>query len=228
MNLLYGFEKSLLEGAVVTFLVSIFSMAGILFLGGVGAGAKLSSFFPIRFIANLYTTIFRGVPDLVMILLIYFGGQVLLNQTLYSIGYEEYVEISPFSAGVFAIGLIYGAYMTETFRGALLAIPKGQTEAAKSFGFTSFQIFIQVTFFPLLRNAIAGINNIWQVALKATALVSIIGLDDIVRKAGLAAGATKKPFVFYLAVCVVYLIFTFLSGLLFRYLEKKLQKPYTK
>ena len=163
-----------------------------------------------------------------MILLIYFGGQVLLNQTLYSIGYEEYVEISPFSAGVFAIGLIYGAYMTETFRGALLAIPKGQTEAAKSFGFTSFQIFIQVTFFPLLRNAIAGINNIWQVALKATALVSIIGLDDIVRKAGLAAGATKKPFVFYLAVCVVYLIFTFLSGLLFRYLEKKLQKPYTK
>ena len=99
--------------------------------------------------------------------------------------------------------------MTETFRAALLAIPKGQTEAAEAFGFTSFQIFIHVTFLPLLRNAIAGINNIWQVALKATALVSIIGLDDIVRKAGLAAGATKKPFVFYLAVCIVYLIFYF-------------------
>lgn len=228
MDLLYGFENSLLEGALVTFLISVFSMAVILFLGAVGASAKLSSFLPFRFIANLYTTVFRGIPDLVMLLIIYFGGQVLLNHTLDSLGYDKYVEISPFNAGVFTIGLIYGAYMTETFRGALLSIPKGQKEAGKAFGFTSFQIFVSITFFPLMRNAIAGVNNIWQVALKATALVSIIGLDDIVRKAGLAAGATKKPFVFYLAVCGVYLIFTFLSGLLFRYLENKLQKPYTK
>ena len=228
MDLLYGFENSLLEGALVTFLISVFSMAVILFLGAVGASAKLSSFLPFRFIANLYTTVFRGIPDLVMLLIIYFGGQVLLNHTLDSLGYDKYVEISPFNAGVFTIGLIYGAYMTETFRGALLSIPKGQKEAGKAFGFTSFQIFVSITLFPLMRNAIAGVNNIWQVALKATALVSIIGLDDIVRKAGLAAGATKKPFVFYLAVCGVYLIFTFLSGLIFRYLENKLQKPYTK
>jgi len=154
-------------------------------------------------------------------LLIFFGGQVFINQMAPKIGYDAYIDINPFIAGVLTIGFIFGAYMTETFRGGILAVPKGQLEAAAAFGMRRFQIFYRILFPQMVRHAIPGFGNNWLVLVKTTALVSIIGLDDMVRKASLAAGATRLPFTFYLVVAINYLVITSVSVYLLKWLEDR-------
>ena len=168
-------------------------------LGVVGALAKTSVSRWRRPIAGVYTTVIRGVPDLVLMLLIFFGGQMLVNQLAEALGYEDYIEVSPFTAGVATIGFIYGAYMTETFRGAILAVPPGQLEAGQAFGMSRWQVFRRILLPQTIRHALPGFGNNWLVLLKTTALLSVIGLDDLLFKAGKAAGATREPFTFYLA-----------------------------
>jgi len=218
---LHGYGPAILDGTIVSLQVSLVSLFIAVLLGIVGALAKLSDVKALRFVAQVYTTIIRGIPDLVLMLLIYFGGQVLINQIGPYFGCENYIDINPFIAGVSTIGFIFGAYMTETFRGAILAVNKGQMEAGYAYGMSGFKVFCRITFPQMVRHALPGFGNNWLVLIKTTALVSIIGLDDMVRKAALAAGATRKPFTFYIVVAINYLIFTTISIYILKYLEER-------
>ena len=218
---LHGYGRSILEGTVLTLEVALVSLAISMFLGIFGALAKLSNSKPLQFGAQAYTTMIRGIPDLVLMLLVFFGGQIFINQVALMVGYEGYVDINPFIAGVSTIGFIFGAYMTETFRGAILAVPKGQVEAGLAYGMNRFQVFFRIVLPQMVRHAIPGFGNNWLVLVKTTALVSIIGLDDMVRKASLAAGATRKPFTFYAVVAANYLIITSISVYILNRLETR-------
>ncbi len=218
---MHGSGPSIFEGTVLTLEVSLASLIIAMLLGICGALAKLSGARSLRLVAQVYTTIIRGIPDLVLMLLIFFGGQVLINQLGPMIGYDDYIDINPFIAGVSTIGFIFGAYMTETFRGAILAVSKGQLEAGTAYGMSSFMVFRRITLPQMVRHALPGFGNNWLVLVKTTALVSIIGLDDMVRKAGLAAGATRKPFTFYLVVAINYLLITTISIYILKYLERR-------
>jgi len=218
---LEGYGPSILEGALVTIEVGLASLAISMVLGIIGALAKLSAAKPLQWTAQAYTTIIRGIPDLVLMLLIFFGGQVFVNQVAPLVGYQEYIDINPFMAGVSTIGFIFGAYMTETFRGAILAVPRGQIEAAYAYGMSRSQTFVRILMPQMIRHAIPGFGNNWLVLVKTTALVSIIGLDDMVRKANLASGATKMPFTFYLTVAFIFLIITSISTAILRHLETR-------
>ena len=218
---LHGYGPSILEGTILSLEVSLASLVIAMCLGMIGALSKLSSSRPLQFLAQIYTTVIRGIPDLVLMLLVFFGGQVFINQMGPLVGYDEYIDINPFIAGVSTIGFIFGAYMTETFRGAILAVHKGQLEAGSAYGMSRLLIFRRITLPQMVRHALPGFGNNWLVLIKTTALVSIIGLDDMVRKAGLAAGATRKPFTFYLMVAINYLIITSVSIYLLKYLERR-------
>ncbi len=222
---LKGYGPALLDGAVVTIQLAFLSLALAVVLGLVGASAKLSSSRVAASVATAYTTLIRGVPDLVMMLLFYYGGQVMVNN-LSDMIWEAYeidffFQFDPFLSGVITIGLIFGAYMTETFRGAFLAVEKGQIEAARAYGFTRWHTFRRIIFPQMLRHALPGIGNNWQVLLKTTALVSIIGLTDMVRVAEEAAKAERMPFHFFIPVAFVYLTLTACSELFIRWLDKR-------
>lgn len=218
---LYGYGTSILEGTFLTVAVALSSLTVAVVLGIAGALCKLSDAWPLRLAAQTYTTIIRGIPDLVLMLLVFFGGQVFVNQVAPLLGYTAYIDINPFIAGVLTIGFIFGAYMTETFRGAILAVPRGQVEAAYAYGMRPLRMFWRILLPQMVRHAIPGFGNNWLVLIKTTALVSIIGLDDMVRKAGLAAGATRKPFTFYVVVAFNFLIITTVSVYLLKWLEDR-------
>lgn len=217
---------SILEGAWLVLQVALGSVGVAVVLGLIGATAKLSAHKPAVWTASAYSTLIRGIPDLVLMLLIFYGGQIGLNKTLEGLGYEDYVEIDPFIAGVLTIGFIYGAYMTETFRGAILAIPKGQMEAGAAYGMSGWQIFWHITLPQMVRLALPGFTNNWLVLMKATALVSLIGLQDmtyLAKQAGAAARGeiANAPLLFFAFAGLIYLVFTTVSLLLLRQLEKK-------
>ncbi|HGS5204770.1 TPA: ABC transporter permease [Vibrio cholerae] len=237
---LQGYEASILKGALLTIEVAVLSLLLAMLLGMLGALAKMAPYRWARAIATLYTTIIRGIPDLVLMMLIFFGGQILLNNglswfnefinqwlTVRDPNHEwvaylpDYVDISPFVAGVLTIGFIFGAYMAETFRGAILAVDKGELEAAKAYGMSAAMSFRRILLPQMIRHAIPGFGNNWLVLLKTTALVSIIGLEDMVRISSLAAGSTKMPFTFYMAVAIIFLFFTSVSTGLLKLLERK-------
>lgn len=222
---LEGYGPSILEGAWLTIQVAFLSLALALFLGMVAAVAKLSRNRAARVIATVYTTVIRGIPDLVLMLLIFFGGQVLMNQ-LSDFIYDKYnvdffVNVDPFIAGVLTIGFIFGAYMAETFRGAFQAIEQGQIEAGKAYGMSAWQIFSRIMCPQMVRHAIPGIGNNWLVLLKTTALVSIIGLSDMVRIASDASKAVHEPFKFFIPVAAIYLALTAVSEISLKLLEKR-------
>ena len=222
---LKGYGPELLDGAVVTIELAFLSLALALTLGLIGASSKLSGNRVAKAIATFYTTVVRGIPDLVMMLLFYYGGQVMINMLsdwiwqAYEIDF--FFQFDPFISGVITIGLIFGAYMTETFRGAFLAVETGQIEAARAYGFTRWHTFRRIMFPQMLRHALPGIGNNWQVLLKTTALVSIIGLTDMVRVAEEAAKAERMPFHFFIPVAAVYLILTAGSELFIKWLDKR-------
>ncbi|MEJ6005172.1 ABC transporter permease [Paucibacter sp. AS339] len=220
-GLLIDFLPSLLEGAGVTLSVALASLAMAMTLGLMGAMAKLSKWRFARALAYLYTTLIRGVPDLVLMLLIFYGGQVAVNTIATSLGHDEYIDINPYVAGVLTIGFIFGAYLTEAFRGAFLAVPPGQREAGLAFGLTPWQIAWRITWPQMFRHALPGLSNNWLVLIKSTAIVSVIGLSDLMTRGQQAAGSTREPFVFYLAVALIYLLFTTASEFLFNWLEKR-------
>jgi arginine/ornithine transport system permease protein len=220
-GLLIDFLPSLLEGAGVTLSVALASLAMAMTLGLMGAMAKLSKWRFARALAYTYTTLIRGVPDLVLMLLIFYGGQVAVNTIATSLGHDEYIDINPYVAGVLTIGFIFGAYLTEAFRGAFLAVPPGQREAGLAFGLTPWQIAWRITWPQMFRHALPGLSNNWLVLIKSTAIVSVIGLSDLMTRGQQAAGSTREPFVFYLAVALIYLLFTTASEFLFNWLEKR-------
>ena len=221
---LHGYLPSILEGALMTLSVAICSLLIAVVLGLQGAAMKLSKSPVARSLATVYTTVIRGVPDLILMLLIFYGGQTAVNYLAPKLGYNDFIDINPFVAGVLTIGFIFGAYLTETFRGALMAISPGQREAGLAYGMSTMQIFFRITFPQMLRFALPGFSNNWLVLIKSTALVSVIGLTDMMQKAGQAAGATREPFTFYVAVAVLYLAFTSISIAALNRLEKRVNR----
>ncbi|MCD2166766.1 ABC transporter permease [Comamonas koreensis] len=203
--------QSILMGSLLTVAVSLASAAIATVLGLLGASAKLSGRRPLVVLATVYTSIVRGIPELVMMLLIFYGGAIGLNTLLEKMGSESSVDLNPFVAGSFTIGFIYGAYMTETFRGAILAIPKGQMEAAWAFGMSPVKTFFRITLPQMVRYALPGFTNNWLVLIKATALVSLIGLQDMTYLAKQASAAAREPFIFFLFTAALYLIYTSVS-----------------
>ena len=198
-------------GSLLTVAVSLASAAIATVLGLLGASAKLSGRRPLVVLATVYTSIVRGIPELVMMLLIFYGGAIGLNTLLEKMGSDQSVDLNPFIAGSLTIGFIYGAYMTETFRGAILAIPKGQMEAAWAFGMSPMQTFIRITLPQMVRYALPSFTNNWLVLIKATALVSLIGLHDMTYLAKQASASVREPFAFFLFTAALYLVFTAIS-----------------
>ena len=187
--MLKGYGAVILDGAWLTLQLALSSMAMAIVLGLIGVALRLS---PVRWLAwlgDLYSTVIRGIPDLVLILLIFYGGQDLLNRVAPLLGFDEYIDLNPLAAGIGTLGFIFGAYLSETFRGAFMAIP--------------------------------GFTNNWLVLTKATALISVVGLQDMMFKAKQAADATREPFTFFLAVAAMYLVITSVSLLALRHLEKR-------
>ncbi|GAB4400204.1 MAG: ABC transporter permease [Rhodoferax sp.] len=201
----------ILKGSLLTMGVSLGALAVSIVLGLLGAAAKLSGRRLWVGLASVYTTVIRGVPDLVLMLLVFYGGTIGINTLLEKLGSEATVDIDPFIAGVSTIGFIYGAYMTETFRGAILAIPKGQMEAAWAYGMSRWQAFMRITLPQMVRYALPGFTNNWLVLIKSTALVSLIGLQEMTYLAKQASAATRSPFVFFLFSGLLFLMYTTLS-----------------
>ena len=202
---------SILHGALLTVAASIASLCVSTVLGLLGATAKLSSKRPLVWVATLYTTVIRGIPELVLMLLVFYGAAIGLNSLFEAMGSDFVLDLNPFVAGVATLGFIYGAYMTETFRAAILAIPRGQMEAAWAFGMSPLQTFLRITLPQMVRYALPGYTNNWLVLIKATALVSLIGLHDMTYLAKQASAATRQPFAFFLFAAALYLVFTSMS-----------------
>ncbi|CAH0295645.1 MULTISPECIES: ABC transporter permease [Pseudomonas] len=215
---LQGFGPLLLQGSWMTVKLSFLCLLVSVGLGLIGASAKLSKSALLRVPAQAYTTLIRGVPDLVLMLLIFYSLQTWLSSFTDFMEWE-YIEINPFSAGVITLGFIYGAYFTETFRGAILAVPRGQMEAATAYGLTRAQRFRLVVFPQMMRFALPGIGNNWMVILKATALVSIIGLADLVKVAQDAGKSTYQLFFFLILAALIYLVITTVSNYVLRRME---------
>ena len=199
----------------------------------VTALAKLSQSKVARAVASVYTTIIRGVPDIVLMFIIFFGGQLAVNELgfrlvelgerlelPFAIGWD-YIEISEFTAGVVTIGVIFGAYMAETFRGGILAVPRGEIEAGHAYGMRRSQVFFRITLPASVRHALPSFGNNWLVLAKTTALVSVIGLEDMVFRAAQAGGTTRQPFTFYVVVAVLYLVITAVSDVGLRWLNRR-------
>ncbi|MFK3970323.1 ABC transporter permease [Pseudomonas sp. NPDC087358] len=217
---LKGFGPLLLQGTWMTVKLSVMSLLLAIVLGLLGASAKLSKAAIVRVPAQVYTTLIRGVPDLVLMLLIFYSLQTWLTSLTEALDWD-YIEIDPFAAGVITLGFIYGAYFTETFRGAILAVPRGQVEAATAYGMSRSQRFRFVVFPQMMRFALPGIGNNWQVVLKATALVSIIGLADLVKASQDAGKSTYQLFYFLVLAALIYLVITSVSNFALRWAERR-------
>ncbi len=221
MDSVWEYRNLLLSGAAVTVQLALASLTLSVFLGLIGASAKLAVNPISRRIASIYTTLVRGVPDLVLMMLLFYGGQQVVNDLGSATGWWDYVEINQFIAGVWSIGFVFGAYMTETFRGAILAIPRGQIEAGISCGMTPLLIFRRITWPQMVRHALPSFTNNWLVLIKATALVSVIGLHDLVWNASTAGRSVREPFSFMFAVLIIYLILTACSDVGLRWLDRR-------
>lgn len=215
----------LLRGTLVTIEISVLSYLLALVLGVFGAvtrlrpkGARVG-----KLVVLLYTTLVRGIPDIVLILLVYAGGQQLFNAIAKLLG-VGHLDLSAFWAGVLAVGLIYGAYMVETFRGALLAVPRGQAEAARALGMSRYKAFFLVVLPQATRSALPAMKTSWQSLMTSCAMVSVIGLDDVVHNAVDAGIATGRPTLFLGAALVFFLDVTWISGLGFGQLSRRLAK----
>ena len=221
-----GWGDELFRATLMTIAVSITAMLIGFSFAAIFTPLKLSKFKFLNLIANIYTTVIRGVTELLVIYLFFFGGSGAIMFVASMFGYNEYIEINAFVTGSFAIGIISGAYSTEVFRGAIQSIDKGQFEAAKVLGFSKFKQFYKIILPQMLRLAIPNLSNVWQITLKDTSLISVTGLVEIMRQSYIAAGSTRDPLFFYSFAAVLYLLLTFISMKLINKLEVKYSRGY--
>ena len=217
---LSGYGSVLWDGTWMTIKLALLSLLLSVIIGLIGAVCKLSRIKMVRYVATVYTTLIRSVPDLVIMLLLFYSLQLGLNSITESLQMDQ-IDINPFIAGVITLAFIYGAYFTETFRGAFQSVPKGQIEAAYAYGMTPFQVFRRVLFPQMMRFALPGIGNNWQVLIKATALVSLIGLTDIIKITQDAGRSTMQVFYFSVLAAAIYLAITTVSNLVLMWLERR-------
>tara|TARA_Y100001936_G_C15811420_1_gene526852 strand:- start:80 stop:772 length:693 start_codon:yes stop_codon:yes gene_type:complete len=221
-----GWGDELFYATLMTIAVAITAMLIGFFFALIFTPLKLSKNKFLNLIANTYTTIIRGVPELLVIYLFFFGGSAAVMFVASIFGYGEYIEINAFITGAFSIGIISGAYSTEVFRGAIQSIDKGQFEAANVLGLSKFGKFSKIILPQTLRLALPNLSNVWQITLKDTSLIMVTGLVEIMRQSYVAAGSTRDPLFFYSCAAVLYLFLTFLSMKLINRLELKYSKGY--
>jgi len=215
-----GWGGQLLAGTLLTIELALTTLPFGFALGLGLALMKNARSKLLRAIGEGFTTAFRGLPELLTLLLIYYGSSIAIRTVGEWMGYSVNLELSPFIAGVIALGAVFAAYSSEVLLGALRGIDRGQIEAGLSLGLRPFPLFLKVIFPQLLRPALPGLGNCWLALLKETSLVSVIALDDILRQAYLASGQTKQPFLFYAAACTIYLLLTMLSSTVLIALER--------
>ena len=215
-----GWGDEMLRGAGMSVLLALSAYVLGLAVGTVGAAAKLGGNRVFAGIAQVYTTVVRGVPELLVIYLLFFGSTGVIMRVASVFGYTDHIELDDFTIGVIAVGLISGAYSTEVIRGAFQAVPIGQIEAGRAAGMSPHLIFRRIKVPQMLRLALPGLGNVWQLTLKDTALVSVTGLAELMRMANVAAGSTRQPFIFYVAAAVLYLVMTTISQVCFQKAER--------
>ncbi|HEY0417938.1 MAG TPA: ABC transporter permease subunit [Acetobacteraceae bacterium] len=220
-----GWGALLAAAAGMTLAVSACAFLFGTALGGLGAWAKLSGGAAARGAAGTYTTVVRGVPELLVIYLFYFGGSSVATAVGRMLGYGGFLGLPAFAVGVLAVGTVSGAYQTEVIRGAFLAIPRGEIEAARAIGMGRLTMLQRIVGPRVLRFAMPGFGNVWQQVLKESTLISVTGLVEIMRQIHIAAGSTRLPFDFYITGFMLYLLLTTVSGQLFRGLEGWTLRP---
>jgi len=214
-----GWGWRMLEGLSSTFQIALGAFLMGLVIGLLGALGKLHGGKITRFLLEIYTTLIRAVPELVLILLLYYAGTGAVNHLLDMMGYRP-IDISGLVAGIVVLGIVQGAYATEVIRGAMRAIPKGQIEAAQAFGMSRSTVLRRITIPAMLPHAIPGMANLWLIVAKDTALLAVVGFSELALVTRQAAGITQAYWVFFLAAGALYLCLTLVSNVLFRRLER--------
>ena len=221
-----GWGDEFLFATLMTIIVSISSMGLGIFIAIFTAWAKLSYSKILIFVANFYTTVIRGIPELLVIYLIFFGGSALVMKLAKIFGYNGYIELNSLTISIIAIGIISATYSSEVLRAAFLSIDKGQTEAAKTLGLSRIQIFFKILAPQILRYAIPGLGNVWQVTLKDTSLISVTGLVEIMRQTRISSNVEHSPLTFCITAALLYLFLTTFSSKFFNYLEIRSNKGF--
>jgi octopine/nopaline transport system permease protein len=214
-----GWGFALLAAAGMTVTVAILGfLIGAVF-GSLAAWAKLSRSLALRALGDGYTTVLRGIPDLLVIYLFYFGGSAALTGIARLFGAQGFVGVPALATGALALGIVSGAYQAEVYRGAFTAVSRGEIEAARAVGMRPFLMFRRIIAPQVLRFAVPGLGNVWQLVLKESALVSVTGLVELLRQSQIGAGSTREPFPFYIAAGILYLVITTISTAAFGRLE---------
>ncbi len=216
-----GWGPALLRATAMTLAVALCGFIAGALIGTLVAWAKLSRSLVARGIADGYTTILRGVPDLLVIYLFYFGGSAALGAVASLFGYDGFIGVPAFVVGSLAIGVVSGAYQAEVFRGAYQTLSRGELEAAKSVGMHRWLMFRRIIAPQVLRYAIPGLGNVWQLVLKESALISVTGLVELLRQSQVGAGSTRRPFDFFITAALLYLAITWVSTVLFQKAEDR-------
>jgi polar amino acid transport system permease protein len=220
---IHDWGRALFDGALVTLQISFGAFAVGLIVGLAVALVKLSGNTLLRPFANAYTTVCRAVPELLLILLLYYAGSDAINALMALGGYEQ-VDINGFAAAVTVLGIVQGAYAAEIIRGAVLAIPYGHIEAAKAYGLSRSRMIRRIILPAMLPYALAGLANLWLVLIKDSALISVVGYNELLFTSKQAAGSTRQYLLFYLAVAAIYLSFTLLSNAVFYRFERNFRR----
>lgn len=207
-----GWGDEILSGVGVTVSLALATLPLGLALGFLVALARQSSEATLRLAAGIYTTVFRGLPELLTLFLVYYGAQIGIQQLVRLFGAETTIEINSFVAGMAALGMVFSAFASEVFLSAFRAMPRGQYEGAYALGLGRVTTLRMVILPQLIRIALPGLTNLWMILLKETALVSVIGLSDIIRQTGIAARVTKDAFLFFGTACLLYLALALLSS----------------
>jgi octopine/nopaline transport system permease protein len=223
-----GWGLPLLKASAITISAALSGFLLGSLLGICGASLKLSKSTALRFVGQFYTTVFRGVPEILVVYLFYFGGSVVLTRAMNTGGFDGFHSLPSFAIGVIAVGVVSGAYQTEAYRSAYLRLDRGQIEAGASCGMSSLLLLRRIIAPQTLRFALPALGNIWQSALKETSLLSVIGMVELLRQAGTAAGSTRQPLLFYAAAAVMFLVIGRVTGLALRRTERRLAKAWSR
>ena len=216
-----GWGVEIITATLMTLAVSLCAFLFGMVFGTLGAWAKLSGSLVARTIGDVYTTVLRGIPDLLVIYLLYFGGSAALTAVGRTLGAQGFVGVNAFLTSALAVGIVSGAYQTEVFRGAYLAIARGELEAARAVGMRPLLMLRRIVAPQVVRFALPGMGNIWQLVLKESALISVTGLVELLRQSQVAAGSTRQPFPFYITAMAMYLLLTTASSRLFLWSEAR-------
>ncbi|MEN0108173.1 MAG: ABC transporter permease [Pseudomonas sp.] len=225
---LHGFGPALLAGTLMTIKLALSALALGLVLGLLGALAKTSVHKPLQWLGGTYSTLVRGIPELLWVLLIYFGTVNMMRSLGELLGVEGGLELNAFAAGTIALGLCFGSYATEVFRGAILAIPRGHREAGQALGLSKGRTFYRIILPQMWRIALPGLGNLFMILMKDTALVSVIGLEELMRRSQIAVTASKEPFTFFLVAAFIYLGLTIIAMTAMYFVERRASRGFVR